>query len=180
MTVKLVTLISLILVTKILYNLYNFSVTKYLYKKYIEYIKGSKSWFIKEHKQRIINLFQRAGIKDSYQPNVELAGYGMVSTGNVSVFQNLSVLRKDIVTIINGDFREAIGIYRQRMLEAINPFYLIESFFQLPRLVLEYLGIKPESVFIKLFQLLWWTIVAISTLIGIFFNREFIVWTNNL
>lgn len=173
---KILLIIALAVGLKIIYNLYYFLLAKKYYKNYIAYVKGSKSWFVKENRQKIINLLNKAGIKDSHQPTVEPTGYGMIATGSVSVFQNLIVLREDFVTIINGDFREAIGIYKQRIWETFNPFYWAETFFQLPKVIFEYLGIKPGNIIIKIFQLLWWSVVAISTLVGILFNKEFISW----
>lgn len=168
--------ISALFFLRVIYNLYNFWLTKYYYKKYVEFVKNSKSWFVREHKQKIVSLFERAGIEDCTLPNTELAGYGFVRTGNFSVFRNISILREDVVTVINGNFHEAIGVYKQRIIDTFNPFYWIESFFQLPTSILKYIGLKPQSIIVKILQILWWLIVAVSTVVGIVFNSEFVNW----
>lgn len=176
MNIKLILLIIFILLFKVIYNLYYYLLANLYYKKYIEYVKNQKSWFIEEHKQKIIKLFVKAGIEDSEQPHTELAGFGMVRSSNFSIFKNLTVLRQDIVELINGDFHEAIGVYKQRIFETFNPFYWIEQVIFLPKTIFSYIGIPAESIFIKIILLLYWLISFASTIIGIFFNKEFINW----
>ncbi|MBI2032336.1 MAG: hypothetical protein HYT09_01695 [Candidatus Levybacteria bacterium] len=161
---------------KVLYNLYYFWTAERYYKEYKEYVKDSKSWFIKEHRQQIVKLFKKAGLEDTNQPDVEPIGYGLVSTGSFSVYRNLALLRNDIVIIINGQFREALGIYKQRIFEAFNPIYWVEQLIFLPRIIFSYLGIKSTNVIVKSAQLIWFLIGAVSIIVGIFFNKEFILW----
>ena len=168
------------LTLRVAYNLYNYFLAKHYYQKYVEFVKDSKDWFIREHKQKIAALFERAGIEDCTLPNTELAGYGFVRTGNFSVFRNLSILREDVVTVINGNFHEAIGVFKQNIIDTFNPFFWIESFFKLPTTVLGYLGLKPQNIFVKVFQIIWWLIVAVSTIIGIIFNSEFTNWLSKV
>ena len=149
-------------------------------KEYITFVKESKSWFIRENRQSIIKLLKKAGIEDTDQPITELAGYGMVRSSTFSVFKNIGVRRQEIVEIINGDLREAKSVYRNRIFETFNPIYWIETIFYLPQIISGYLGFKSNSLIVKLFQILWWIIAAISTIIGILFNKEFIMWLENL
>lgn len=169
-----------ILSLRVIYNIYYLFLTKIYYKKYKDYLKGSKDWFLTEHKQKIIKLFKNAGIGDTTRPDTEPAGYGLVRTSNFSVLQNITVLREDIIVIINSDFRESIGIYKQRIFDTFNPFFWIEVFFHLPTEVFKFLGIGPEKIIVKIFQILWWIIVAISTIVGILFNNEFINWLKQI
>ena len=68
----------------------------------------------------------------------------------------MPVRREDIVRITLGMFHRAIGVYRSRMIETINPLYWIETIIFLPRQILNYLGVTPESVIIKIAQLIYW------------------------
>ncbi len=168
-----------LLLYKIVMNSYYLITLNYYYRKYKTYIKDSDSWFIREHKQKIVNLFKRAGTEDAHQPQTEPAGYGMLRTASFSVFQNLTVQREDIVIIVNGDFREAMGVYKQRILETLNPFYWIELFISLPTTFFEYLGFKTDNILVKILQLIWQIITFISVVVGIVFNQEFMIWLQN-
>ncbi len=176
MSQNILILIGLLVGLKVLYNMYCWILMKWYYKEYVKFVKESDSWFIKEHRQQIISLFEKAGITDTHMPVAEPGGFGLVKTGNVSIFRNLAVIREDIVTVVVGFFHEAIGVYKQRIFETFNPIYWVEQFFQLPKTLLNYLGIGSKSIIVKFFQLAWWIIVILSTIIGIIFNKEFTTW----
>lgn len=180
MIINLLIILSVFIVSKTMYNLHYLLLIKWYYKKYLELVKGTDSWFIREHRQKIVQLFQNAGIHDATQPITEPAGFGLVRSSSFSVFRNLSVLESEVVAIVNGDFREAIGVYKQRVFESFSPIWWFEMIIYLPKRILIYLGIKESSSIIKLFQIVWWIIGAVSTLIGIFFNREFTSWIQGL
>lgn len=168
---------------KIFYNLYYFLLTRHFFNKYEDYLKNKEDWYIQENRLRIISIFEKAGLTDSYQPNAQPLGHGYVSTQNISVFENLSVQRKDVVAIVYSRFKESMAIYKARMIEAINPIYWTEMFVFLPKTILLYLGLNAKSLTIKIFQIIWWLINFVSIIVGIFFNKEFkefIEWIKNL
>ncbi len=178
--IKIIVVPVLLVVLKAIYNLYYFLIAKRYYREYIKYTKGSKSWYVKEHRQQIITLFKKAGLEDTNQPDAEPMGYGLVSTGSFSVYRNLALLREDIVIIINGQFHEAIGVYKQRIFEAFNPIYWVEQLIFLPRDIFSYLGIKSTNIIVKSTQLIWFLIGAVSIIVGIFFNKEFTSWVQSI
>lgn len=179
--INVIILVSLFISCKVIYNLYHFILAEYYYKKYLDFVKNTtRDWFIREHKQSIVKLLEKAGIEDAYQPRTEFAGCGMVRSSSFSVFRNLSVLDKDIINIINGNFHETIGVYKQRIFDTFNPFYWIEMFINLPTKVLDYLGLKSQNVFVKIIQLIWWLITLLATFIGILFNSEFTNWIKHI
>ncbi|MFC1613513.1 hypothetical protein ACFL23_04235 [Patescibacteria group bacterium] len=165
-----------LVVLKVLYNLYYFLLSKKFFTKYKSYLKDFKDWYITENKQKIVKVMQKAGIKDSLRPHIELTGYGYVGTGNVSIFTNLDARRKDIVDLVYSHLRETKAIFKSRIIDSINPFYWIDFVIFLPKRILEYIGVKGSSVILKILQLIWWFLVFMSTIIGIFFNKEFMDW----
>ncbi len=165
---------------KVIYNLYYFLLAKRYLKEYLIYVKNQKRWFIRENRQKIAKLLEQAGIVDSDQPITEPAGYGLVRSSSFSIFKNMAVLRADIVKIISSNFREAVSVYRSRIFESFNPVYWVETTIYLPKVILTYLGFKSDKSLIKIFQLIWWIIAAISTVVGIVFNNGFINWVKDL
>lgn len=136
-------------------NLSRYIQCKRLLAVYERYIKEPK-WTFVENQLQVINLFKGAGVEDSTVTHVEEIGYGNLQSSRPSVFKNMPVRREDIVRITLGMFHRAIGVYRSRMIETINPLYWIETIIFLPRQILNYLGVTPESVIIKIAQLIYW------------------------
>lgn len=165
-----------IIISKVLYNTYYFLLAKHFLKKYEEYITDQKSWYITENRQRIVHVLKIANIEDNSFPNVQPVGYGYVRTGNLSMFDNVPSLRKDVVECVFTGLKEAKAVFWNRMLEAFNPVYWAEFIIYLPKNILIYLGISGGSIIVKLFQICWWSLGLLSAIAGIFFNKEFMDW----
>lgn len=168
-----------ILIFNFTYNLYYFFLAKYYYSRYVKHIEDG-DWFIRENRQNIEKLFRQAGIEDSLIPDTEPAGYGFVRTGSFSVFMNMANLRSDVVQIINGDFREAIAVYRNRAVNTFNPFSWVEFIIFLPKHLFSYLGVSSDSIFIKIMQLIYWLLGLVGTISSIVFNQQLIDWIQSL
>lgn len=180
MFIKILLLFILILIIKASYNLYYlFSIKKY-FNKYCDYLNNHKDWYITRNKQKIVALLKKANVKDSFLPSAEPIGFGYVQTGNFSVFDNLALIRVDVVRTVGQFLKEAEGVFLNRLKETFNPIFWFELFIFLPKNIFNYLGIKEKSFIINFFQLFWWLLNLVSIIVGIFFNHEFILWVNNL
>jgi hypothetical protein len=94
---------------------------------------------------------------DSYVTHVEPAGYGQISTGTISVINNM--FNTDDIRIRNqmtAFFFEAQGVYWHRAWCSFNPLYWIQTILYLPREVIEYVGLPTEHWTTKVFQLIYW------------------------
>lgn len=169
-----------VVVSKVLYNFYYFLLARYYLKKYQAFLDTKKDWYIQENRQKIISTLKKAGLEDTYLPNVEPIGYGYVSTAGISVFKNLSLLRKDVCQIVYGFLKEAVAVYKSRMIESINPVYWIEAFIFLPKVIFQYLGLSAKGLVVKIFQVIWWILTFVSLVVGIFFNETFTEWIKTL
>lgn len=162
MNILLIILFSAMLI-KILINLSRYIQCRLYLTSYLHYIK-KPSWGFVEQTPQIIRLFINAGIEDAIVSSVEWIGFGYFQTSKPSVFNNISVTRNDIVNLALKMFHRSIGIYKSRLIETINPIYWIELIIFLPKKISNYLGVSPESIVIKIAQLLYW---IIATIIGI-------------
>lgn len=149
-----------IILVKVVLNLVKYFQCKHYLKEYQDYI-GDRNWEFIEHQPQIINLFKQAGIEDSFLPHIEPVGFGFVSKSNVSVFNNLGANDTRVIEITFHKFHQAMGVYRSRLIEALNPLYWIEFLVNLPARILTYLGVPPESIVIKIFQLMYWLMAVI-------------------
>ncbi len=67
---------------------------------------------------------------------------------------------------------EAIGTYRARIFETFLPMYWIELLLYLPREILRYLGLPPESLATKTLQLFYWFLGLVATVLWAFFQSR--------
>ena len=153
---KIILIIVIIIIVRVLYNLLNFLEIKKYESKYLHYLNHHNEWYITENRQKIVGLFKKAGVGDSYVGHVKPVGFNHIQTANISVFDNLPALTKDIAQIVGAKFVEAKGTFKNRVLESFNPIFWIENIVFLPRNLLVYLGLDAEKVFVKVAQILWW------------------------
>ncbi len=177
---RLLSVFLICVVIKVLYNVYYYFLAKKYFAKYNQYLQNAiddkSDWTIQENKHKIISIFRRASLKDFDLPVIEPGGFGYVKTMKISLFDNLPLTREDIPSIVVQLFRESIGVFRSRMVDAINPIYWLESLVFLPKKLFSYLGVSADSLIIKIFQIIWWLVCATGTIIGIIFNSEFRIW----
>lgn len=126
----------------------------------------------KMHKNTILKYIKYAGIKDKYVPLVQDLGFNQISRGQASVFQNLLSTRQEIASFTMNFIIEAKGNYLSNFINSFNPFYWLRIILYLPKYTFEYLGVKSESVIIKIFQLLYWLIGTIFTTLSSIFPAE--------
>ena len=74
--------------------------------------------------------------------------------------------------MVEGMFHKGIGVYKSRMIEAVNPLYWLEVVLLLPKHALSLLGVPPESSLTRIVQLLYWAVVAISGIVFTLFQPE--------
>jgi len=153
-------------------NLSKYQACKKYYKIYNAYLDNPK-WDFLEVQPQIVKLFKEAKIDDNAVAYVENVGYGKVlADAHVSVMANIGNTRADVVSSVTAMFHKAIGTYRSRMLEAINPFYWLEFVFFLPKRMFEYFGTPPESIFIKITQAIYWLFAGVIGLLYSIFGNE--------
>jgi len=137
--------------------------TKHLLKEYKKYIDEPNFKFL-EIKPRIQRILTNAGIDEILLPAAQPIGYGKLATYNFSALQNLEARRQDVAIMVVSAFHEAIGVYNDRMIDSINPINWIKVIIFLPKHALTYIGVPPEKVIIKIFQIIYWIIGFVITI----------------
>jgi len=87
---------------------------------------------------------------------------------------------RGIVNVLDSEFAgarvemvyEAIGFCRDRLLETFNPAYWIEAVIYLPRKMLAYVGLSPESLAARILQVIYWVLSAVWTLSYAAYNHQ--------
>lgn len=172
--INLLYLFIVLCILKIIINMSKWSQSKKYYTQYQKYGEGQYDFSsLKQNQHQVIKLFKDAGIKDSVCPVAEPVGMRHVSTSNISIFSNVFIVHNQYVkSIVIGMFEQAIGVYSSRIKETFNPVYWIETGIYLPKNMFSYLGVDSESVVIKIFQILYWTIGIIITGIYALYKNE--------
>ncbi len=124
------------------------------------------------HKNQIINYIKYAGVSDKYIPVVQELGYGKLASSRVSVFDNILNQREDIAQVALAALQEAKGNYWSKFINSFNPFYWLRFILFIPKKIFSYLGLKEESIIIKIFQLIYWLIGIICTFALSIFPEE--------
>lgn len=161
----------------ILYKLLRNYQSYYTLKKFDEKFKNSLSKNqpeatikLSEYSVIVQKLLFRAGVALKTVP-VELGG-GYVNA-NANPFDYLDSGSNIVNGRVSTAVSQGIGVYKQRIFEAINPLFWINSLLFLPQNIIIYCGGNPVSAISKALNIAWWTIGA---LISIFSSdiREFI------
>ena len=167
---NIIYILCLIVILKIILNVYYLVRVKRYYSLYNEYVKDPK-WEFYQYKPSIIKLIKMAGVKDSFTPLVKPAGFGKLISANLSTFDNITLTDRGVPQAITGMFNEAIGVYKSRIIDAVNPLFWVELVIFLPKKIAKYLDVNPEKFLVKIFQILWWFInLLIVIIIAIYQN----------
>ena len=166
-----------VLIYKVIINIYYFFRIKHLSKMHLSWLAGEAPKF-PTYKNEIISLFKKAGIKNLLVPTAQRIDYGRIATFNADVFTNFPNTTPDIYKGAIRMFYEAEGIYRQRIFETFSPVYWINSIIFVPKHLLTYLGFNQEKTLFKacnvLLTFIWWTFGAASLFFWPQF-KEFII-----
>ncbi len=142
---------------KFFLNLFRFFRTKHFLDWYSSWLK-TKEWDLVQYQAEVVELFKKANVTDASVPVVEPVGFGRVMTTTTSIFINFPSQDLNTATLLISCFHKAIGVYRRRIWQSINPFWWIEFLIFLPVNVINYLGLSSENITTKIFQLIYWVI----------------------
>lgn len=157
-----------------IYNLINYLrfplIEKNLFYNYSS--DSSQKLSAVSHKTQIINYIKNAGVKDKFIPVVQTLGYGKLASSSVSLFDNISNQRQDIAQVALESLYEAKGNYWFRFINSFNPFYWLKIILFIPKHFFSYLGIKDDSIIIKILQLVYWLLGIVATFLLAIFPEE--------
>ncbi len=157
---KLIAIFCSLLLLRFIVFLSKYWQTKSYYKKYLDYI-GNPSYKFDEIKPQIVKLFEEAGIKNFTISRLEPAGFNKIRKLEINGFQNLALIDSELITIVHQKFHEAIGIFRNRMIQSFNPIFWLEFIFKLPSHLFKYLGLNSDNLFVKIVQIVYWVLAII-------------------
>ncbi|MCI8700023.1 MAG: hypothetical protein HFJ47_01615 [Clostridia bacterium] len=160
-----------IFVVHVLYNLINYLRFNHIETLLIGNYTDNTDLKIKAktHKNEIVNYIKNSGIKDKYIPYAQPIGFGQISSGTVSVLENILNPSQDIALTVADMLLEAKGNYWSRFKNSFNPFYWLKIIVFIPKYLFSYLGMSSNNILIKIIQLIYWAIgISFTVLISVF------------
>lgn len=130
------------------------------YSKYLEQQGGVASRVLLEKKARMKRLISESGVSKRVITRVEPAGFGYVTTSPIDVVENFMVVSdNEIVNNFRPMLREALGYFKWKRNETINPLFWMDFIIRLPKYLMEYFSpdATTGSVY-KLMQLGYWVV----------------------
>lgn len=117
-------------------------------------------------KQEIITLLKEANIQPKVIHFNEPLGFGQVVMRSANSLDNLFFPNQDFIIANKIAFSEASEVYRKRMINTINPLFLLDTLLFLPQRLLKYIGVSEENVASKILNVIYWVagfIISILT-----------------
>ncbi len=176
---KIPVILFVIWLYRLISNIYYFYRLKFLSNEY-EQFWTNKKISVREYNSEIVELFKKANVDNKQFGDIQPMGLGMVQTGTISLFNNLFINDKRILSLAFSSFDEAIGVYKQRIRNNFNPIFWIECFIYLPKNIFKYLGLKDSSISVKIFQILYWFITVFYTIYSEQINKFIQDFLSNL
>lgn len=133
--------------------------TVFYEQKYKKYIKREINNFAL-YTTPANKLFKQAHVKDMAITRVESVG-GYLRAGDVSVFDNISVRRDEVIEAVLRSFSEAKGTFRMGLLECFSPLFWIHTVVFLPIKLCEFMGLSEKKVLSKILQVAYWFLTPI-------------------
>lgn len=149
-----------IIILKFLINLINY-INNFRYERIWSTFFTEANVNSKTYAKQIQNHFKNANIKDSNRAITIPTGYGQLATQKFTSFNNIFLNDVDNMALIQNAFLESRGVYKKRMIDSFNPFYWIDLIIKLPKHFIEYLGLDTETIFTKIFQIIYWLIDSV-------------------
>lgn len=170
-----------VVLLKFLYNLINYLENFRLYKIWTNYfdklIKKKKCSNAITYTRNIEEHFKLANISNASIPFSIPIGYGQVATSEATMFENIFANDKRVIPYINNAFLEARGFFKKRMLESFNPMYWLKLIIYLPKNIIKYLGLNTDTIFTKIFQIIFW---IADTLLFVIYQDEISIFIKNI
>ena len=141
-------------------NLYFLLRTKFFYKEFKSLLddKTKRSIPITEYMHEVKYLFTKAKIKNRSLSFMREMGFGYAKEAELKMFDNIFTIDYEITPLVNQSFNEAIGVFKYRMRQSINPIYWVEFAIFLPKHVLEFFDIDSSKQLSNLIQFIYWVL----------------------
>lgn len=141
---KLLILFAIIFIYKLISSISDLIRIIFYQDLYLQYINNNNEDF-KQYAKLSADLLKKLGINETY-----------INGTTASLLANISLNTRLITPHIKNYFESAFGVAKYNLKQCFNPFYWINLVLFLPKNILIYLNVSAESIFIKIFQFLYW------------------------
>lgn len=178
---KVVYIIIITILVKLVLNLFRLKRLQSLYGEYKNYLnshrEGKVTYGFYEKKREIIELLKQAGVKSSTMIKMSPLYPGYASKNVVDLFENMAVYDDEVCNLMIAAFNEAIGVYKKRLIDSINPLFWIECIVFLPQHIYAYLttdSVAEKNIWlVHLLNFIYWLLGFAGSVISVltYFKR---------
>ncbi len=162
---RLLFAIVLLIFIKLIINVYRLARTKLFMEKYTNWILSeTRDYSMTEFKSEVVELWKAAGIKNCSFVRLEDIGYGNAIQIQEFLFDHFPSIYEDMAFLTKRSFHEAIGVYKKRIIESVNPLYWIMVIIDWPQKLTDKLNLHLKQGLVNVFRLVWWVLGLIATL----------------
>lgn len=136
------------------------------YSNYMKKPSDAAAEVLLDGKVRMKNLLMESAVSKAQVTRVEPIGYGLIKTSHTDVVDNFMMKDQEIVTTFLQLSHEALGYFRWKRNETVNPIFWIDFVVRLPKYLIEYFNPDASSgPFYKLLQLGYWILSVVYMLV---------------
>lgn len=172
-----------IVLIKLTLNLSNAVYLHIRHKHYLDWLasKSATSYkVIQQSRSRTIALMKQAGVENVGFPLSQPMGFGQVANMTARVFDQYPSRVQILAVQTSAAFEEAIGTFKGRALDAVNPLYWLSLIVYLPTRLCTALGAKQKSLFPKILQGIYWALGVIASAAFAFAKPHIIAWIKGI
>jgi len=169
----IVKIILCIAALRLIINSYRLWRMIHLKKEYTTWVTSDeKSYTFVQKKSEVLSLWKTAGVHDYTVPFIEPAGFGHLIQGKLTCFGQFPSSNTRLIETTMRSFHEAIGEYKRRCKNAINPIDWILVIVDFPKRALDALNIHPNKGLTNFLRFIWWLFGSLFTIFFAFYPNE--------
>lgn len=132
---------------------------------------------LRESKSRVLILFSSAGVPDKKVPFHQIVG-DCDCTGLVSVFSEYPSAADPFSYYALEAFDVSIGVFKQRMVDSLNPLYWLSLIVYAPSRFFALCGTSSDNAAVKVIQALYWVLSAAVAFLLFFEKNTLANWAS--
>lgn|GEM_PF-445086 len=166
-------IISLIATYKLISNIIKLVQCDRLQSNYLDFLDVDSDFSPYQDSREVNRLILGAGVPDKKIPVVQPAGFGLVHSVATSVLGQYPSKDERFVRATVIMFEQAIGEYKHRCIETLNPLYWIDFVIWLPKRFFSYLGVSDSNFATKIIHCIFQGLYWLASITFLTYDKEF-------
>lgn len=159
------------------FNLLTLARAKDSFRQFVSIPASDSLARLRESKSRVLLLFSSAGVPDKKVPFHQVVG-DCDCTGLVSVFSEYPSAADPFSYYTLEAFAVSIGVFKQRMVDSLNPLYWLGLIIYAPSRFFALCGASSDNAVVKIIQALYWVLSVAFAFLFFFEKNTLAEWAS--